>query len=84
MSRATIDGWVTPSLIEYRQRASVREWYNSFAFSLGKVMAVYAGDVARRERVLRRSIPWKRCPTHAFTYLYASQCPLCLADAHVY
>lgn len=72
------------SFEEYKRRADVRAWYNDLALSLGKVMEEYAGDVARRERVLRHSIPWKRCPTHAFTYLYASQCPLCLADAHVH
>jgi hypothetical protein len=72
-----------------RERRRVREWYWSFSISIERVMNVYANDVVRRERILRRintdnlTVPWKRCDTHAFIYLYGRMCPLCLEDGHL-
>lgn len=73
-----------------REQRRVREWFRVFADSIGRVMTVYAADVEKRERVLRRinvdtlTVPWKRCDTHAFIYLYGPRCPLCIEDASMY
>lgn len=73
------------SIASARERRRVREWYRAFAFHIEKLMKVYAEDCARRRKINddNVTVPWKRCATHSFLYLYASRCPLCLEDAAV-
>lgn len=76
---------MSDELAAARDRRQVREWYWSFSLSLERVLTTYASDYAKRRKINtdNLTVPWKRCDTHAFIYLYGRICPLCLEDGHL-